>query len=314
MKEWAVRVMASVCRKESFLASAEIILFDGARENFDVCLVEQRNDIPPVGFGSEPPPNRGGQMKRAAGPLAALGVLLAKFKALLIPLVKFFPILLKTGGSMILTVGVYALQWGWRFALGFVLLIFIHECGHLVAARRLGLKVGAPVFIPFMGAFIALKESPPNAWVEAQVGIGGPLMGALGAACCWPIYLWTHNPMFAGLAYFGFYINLFNLAPIGFLDGGRIVTALSPLLWIVGTCIIGLLMVLHFNFILLFIFITSLPRLFSLFRKKSAEELRYFEVASRQRWLMGGLYFGLAAFLTLGMMFTESELHRSLGE
>jgi Zn-dependent protease len=110
---------------------------------------------------------------------------------------------------------------------GFVVLIFVHECGHLIAAKRLGLRVGAPVFIPFMGAFIALKDAPRNAWIEAQVGIGGPLAGAAGSAVCYGIYQYTGNELFKGLAYSGFFLNLFNLAPIGFLDGGRIVTALS---------------------------------------------------------------------------------------
>src|ERR1019366_6052353 len=154
---------------------------------------------------------------------------------------------------------------------GFVLLIFVHECGHLVAAKRIGLKVGAPVFIPFMGAVIALKEAPRNAWIEAQVGIGGPILGTVGAALCELIYLATGNLMFRALAYTGFFLNLFNLAPVGILDGGRIVTALSPWLWLVGIAVVGYLLVTQFNFILLLIFVVSLPRVFSLFRRKTAE-------------------------------------------
>jgi membrane-associated protease RseP (regulator of RpoE activity) len=138
--------------------------------------------------------------------------------------------------------------------------------------------------------------------VEAQVGIGGPLLGSVGAAVCYVIYLTTGNELFGALAYTGFFLNLFNLAPMGFLDGGRIVTALSPWLWIVGTIVIMAMMVWHFNIVLLLIFIFSLPRLFSLFRKKTAEEARYFEVTPAQRVIMGGLYFGLIAFLFLGMM------------
>jgi len=114
--------------------------------------------------------------KKILGPigacLALIGKFLAKLKYILLPILKFGLPMLKTGGSMLLTIGIYAISWGWQYALGFVLLIFVHECGHLVAARRVGLKVGAPVFIPFMGAFIALKEAPPDAWIEAQVGIG----------------------------------------------------------------------------------------------------------------------------------------------
>ncbi len=254
---------------------------------------------------SAPKPDGWQKVKKFLGPLAVIFILLSKFKGLLLPVLKFFPVLFKTGGTMLLSIGAYAIQWGWQFAVGFVLLIFIHECGHLLAARRVGLKVGAPVFIPFMGAFIALKEAPRNAWIEAQVGIGGPLLGTAGAAACYGIYLATGNSLFAALAYTGFFLNLFNLAPVGFLDGGRIVTALSPWLWIMGIVIIGGLMFLRFNFILLLIFIFSLPRIFSLFRKKSEEEIRYFEVTPAQRWFMGALYFGLIVYLIVAMEVTH---------
>ncbi len=259
--------------------------------------------LPPLlGEAPRPPkPDQGKKLKKALVSLGVIGVLLAKSKSLLLPLLKFFPVILKTGGSMFVTIWVYAISWGWWFALGFVLLLFVHECGHLLAAKRIGLKVGAPVFIPFMGAFIALKEAPKNAWIEAQVGIGGPLLGTLGAVVCFGIYLATGNPFFGALTYVGFVLNLFNLAPVGFLDGGRIVTALSPWLWLVGIVVVGFLMVTQFNFLIALIFFASLPRVFSLFRRKSEEELRYFEVTPAQRWFMGTLYFGLVAFLVLGM-------------
>ena len=256
-------------------------------------------------------PSTGQKLRKTLVPLGVVGILIlkwfAKLKLLILPILKFFPVLLKTGGSMFVTIWIYAMMWGVWFAVGFVLLIFVHECGHLVAARRLGLKVGAPVFIPFMGAFIALKEAPRNAWIEAQVGIGGPLLGTVGAVFCYGLYLVTGNPLFSALAYTGFFLNLFNLAPVGFLDGGRVATALSPWLWLVGIVIVGALMVRdfmlyqHLNFLLAFIFIFSLPRIFSLFRRRTDEEQRYFEVTPAQRWTMAALYFGLVIFLVLGM-------------
>src|SRR6266498_3687694 len=213
------------------------------------------------------------RIKKALGPLAVVGVVIAKFfaklKFVLLPLLKFLPILLKSGGTMLLMFWVYTQLWGWQFALGFVLLLFVHETGHLLVAKKFGLKVGAPVFIPFMGAIIALKDAPRNAWIEAQVGIGGPMLGTVGAAVCEMIYLGTGNQMFQGLAYTGFFLNLFNLAPLGFLDGGRIVTALSPWLWLVGLVIVLGLTILHPNFLLIIILIVSLPRIFFLFRRKS---------------------------------------------
>jgi Zn-dependent protease len=257
--------------------------------------------VPPPVFQRTPELTFGQKLKKMLGPVGVAGVLCLKFLAKL----KFLLPFLKTGGTMFLTVWVYAMIWGFWFALGFVLLIFVHECGHLVAARRLGLKVGAPVFIPFMGALIALKEAPRNAWVEAQVGIGGPLLGTVGALACGGIYLASGNDMFRALAYTGFLLNLFNLAPVGVLDGGRIVTALSPWLWLVGLVILLGLTIMHPNFLLILILIVSAPRIFSLFRRKTEEERRYFEVTPAQRWTMAVLYFGLVVLLVLAMRLSQ---------
>ena len=274
-------------------------------------VMEQQQQAPtPPPFPSEswgPPPEPSGwqKFKKAAGPIGVIAILgfkfFAKLKFIVFPALKFFPVILKTGGTMLLTIWVYAMAWGAWFAVGFVVLIFVHETGHLIAAKRLGLKVGAPVFIPFMGAFIALKEAPKNAWVEAQVGIGGPLLGSLGAGLCYLVYLATNVPFWAGLAYTGFFLNLFNLAPLGMLDGGRIVTALSPWLWLVGLAVVLGMAIMHPNFILILILIFSAPRLFFLFRRKTDEERRYYEVTPAQRLNMACLYFGLVAALVLGM-------------
>ena len=241
------------------------------------------------------------KMKRFFAPVAAGCIIGFKYLAG----IKFLLPVLKTGGTMVLSIAAYAMYWGWLFAAGFVLLILVHEFGHLVAAKKCGLKVGAPIFIPFMGAMIALKEAPKNAWIESQVGIGGPILGTIGAAACEVIFLVTGNAFFRDLAYTGFFLNLFNLVPLGFLDGGRIVTALSPWIWLVGFVILAVLTYFHFNFLLLLILILSLPRLFSLFKQKSDAERRYYEVTSEQRVIMAAMYFGLIAFLVLGMQMTH---------
>ena len=261
---------------------------------------------------SEPPgtePSLGQRLKKILAPIGVALLLIFKFAAKLkfvvLPLLKFFPILLKTGGTMLLSIGAYALAWGWMFALGFVLLLFVHECGHLLVARFFGLKVGAPVFIPFMGALIALKDAPKDAWMEAWVGIGGPLLGSAGAVVCEGLFVLTGSPLFRGLAFSGFFLNLFNLAPIGFLDGGRIVTALSPWLWLAGAAVMVVLLAVHPNFLVGLILLLSLPRLWFLFRKKSDQERRYFEVTPARRLAMAGMYFGLIALLLLGMALTH---------
>src|SRR5881296_2951294 len=130
------------------------------------------------------------RIKKALGPVGvALVVILkffAKLKFIILPALKFLPLLLKSGGTMLLMIWVYTMMWGWKFAVGFVVLLLIHECGHLIVAKKFGLKVGAPVFIPFMGAFIALKEAPRNAWMASCSPVSTKMlvsMAALRSAC-----------------------------------------------------------------------------------------------------------------------------------
>src|SRR6201981_2281131 len=253
------------------------------------------------------------RVKKALAPLAVIGVMIAKFfaklKFVLLPLLKFLPILLKSGGTMLLMIWVYTQMWGWQFALGFVVLLLVHETGHLLVAKKFGLKVGAPVFIPFMGAFIALKEAPRNAWIEACVGIGGPMLGSLGALICNSLGEFFAAPLFIALAWFGYFLNLFNLTPVGMLDGGRIVTALSRWLWLPGCPVLLLFGWKYPNFIVWLMVIASLPRIYSLFRKRTEEERRYYEVTPTQRWTMSILYFGLIAALIFGMQLAARDLH-----
>ncbi|MDQ6860290.1 MAG: site-2 protease family protein [Verrucomicrobiota bacterium] len=247
----------------------------------------------------------GAKLRRFFAPFAVVGAVILKFLGQL----KFIlPILLKTGGSMLLTIGMYATIWGWKWAVGFVLLIFVHECGHLVAAKIFNLPVSAPMFIPFMGAFIALKDAPKNAWMEACVGIGGPLLGSLGALVCHIAGLSMNMPLLVALATSAYFLNLFNLTPVGMLDGGRIVTALSPWLWLLGFGGLAWLAWTHPNVIVWVLLVVSIPRVLSLFRRRSEEEKRYFEVAPARRLIMAVMYFGLITLLVLGIRIAHDQL------
>ncbi len=252
------------------------------------------------------------KIRKLLGPIAIAGVFALKFfgklKFIVLPLLKFLPVLLKSGGSMIFMIWVYAALWGWKWGVGFVVLLLLHECGHLLAAKHFGLKVSAPMFIPFMGAFIALKEAPRNAWIEAGVGIGGPLLGSAAALVCHLIGLSFHAPLFIGLAWTAYFLNLFNLTPVGMLDGGRIATALSPWLWLVGLFVLGWMAWTHPNFIIWLVLIVSLPRVFSLFRKRTEEEQRFYEIKPAQRWTMAAMYVGLIAALVFGMHVALAQL------
>ena len=264
----------------------------------------------------EPVPPPAPWWKRLLGPIVGVLAVGAKFlgqiKFFILPVLKFLPVMLKTGGSMFLMMWVYTLFYGWRFAVGFVLLLLVHESGHLLAARWCGLKVGAPVFIPFMGAFIALKEAPRNAWIEAIVGIGGPVAGTVGALVCHNVFMATQNPLWLALAYSGYFLNLFNLIPAGFMDGGRIVNAISPWLLLPGLAVLGWFMMEYgFNFIVVLIFVLALPKVWRLFWSRTPEEQLYYELEPAKRMIMGVSYFGLAGLLFYQMQSVMERLQET---
>jgi Zn-dependent protease len=131
--------------------------------------------------------------------------------------------------TIFVAIGGYALIWGWRFAVGFVALILIHEMGHFIEARRLGLHPHWPIFVPFLGAFVAFRTEHLTPWRLGRVALAGPVLGAVGAAVFWVVGDSTNSDLLQALAYFGFLINLFNLIPVGFLDGGQILRAFELL-------------------------------------------------------------------------------------
>jgi Zn-dependent protease len=270
----------------------------------------------PAPVGAEPPEANdwGGRTKKALGPVAVVGIAIAKFfaqlKFFILPLLKFLPVILKSGGTMLLMIWIYTRIWGWKFAVGFALLLLVHECGHLLVAKKFGLKVSAPIFIPFMGAFIALKEAPRNAWMEACVGIGGPILGSIGALVCNSLGEIFDAPVLIALAWFGYFLNLFNLTPVGMLDGGRIVTAMSRWLWLPGFAVLVWFGWKYPNFIVWLMIFLSLPRIISLFRKRTEEEQHYYEVTPNQRWTMSILYFGLIVTLIFGMHLAQRDLNQ----
>jgi Zn-dependent protease len=156
---------------------------------------------------------------------------------LLFKFAKFGP-LLKSAGFMLLSIGAYALLFGWWYAVGFVLLMLVHEMGHYVAARRLKMNVGLPTFIPFVGAWIELKDQPLTVEQEAQIAFAGPFAGTVAAAAVLALALREQSALLLALAYAGFFLNLFNLIPVTPFDGGRIVAILSPKVWFVGVPIL----------------------------------------------------------------------------
>jgi Zn-dependent protease len=245
-------------------------------------------------------------LRKLWAPIAAVGFLFWKLKFLFAALFKFK--LFTVAGSMLVSIGAYALLWGWQFAVGFVLLLLVHELGHVAEAKRQGLPVSAPMFIPFLGALITLKRLPDDAWNEAKVAIAGPIVGGLGAAAVWGVGEAIDSELLVALAFTGFFLNLFNLAPISPLDGGRIVAAIHPALWIVGlVALVGLAIVAPNPILILILVLGALESWRRWQHRKQPEAEAYYRVTAQQRLLTGVSYIVLAALLTLGMSGTFVE-------
>jgi Zn-dependent protease len=248
--------------------------------------------------------------KRLGGALAALGALAAKFGAYLKGAVLLLPKLklLTTAGTALVSVAAYSLWWGWPFAAGFVVLLFIHEMGHVIQLRREGIRASAPTFIPFLGAMIASRSLGENALAEARVGLAGPVLGSLGAAVCLLVAEGSHSSFFRALAYVGFLINLFNLLPVLPLDGGRAMAAMAPWMWFVGfAALIPLAFLLH-GFIIFLILIFGGREVWRRWRMRksgSLQQAAYYRVAPRHRLMVGAVYVGLIVALAAGMEATH---------
>ena len=143
---------------------------------------------------------------------------------LLLPKLK----VLTTSASMLVSVAAYALIWGWSFAVGFVALLFVHEMGHVIQMKREGVKVSGMLFIPFLGAAVGARSMGGNALAEARIGLAGPVLGTLATAALIPIAEAQDSDFLRALAFTGFFLNLFNLAPVVPLDGGRAMAAMAP--------------------------------------------------------------------------------------
>ncbi|MDQ3813314.1 MAG: site-2 protease family protein [Armatimonadota bacterium] len=246
------------------------------------------------------------------GVLIAIGALLLKFKTVIVALLlkgKSLLALAKFGkifttmSSMLLSIGVYATLWGWKFATGFVVLLLIHEMGHVLVAWRKKLPVSAPMFIPFMGAFIALKQLPKDALTEAHISYGGPALGAVGCTLAWGCYYLTGHPLFLAVASVSMMLNLFNLVPVEPLDGGGIVAAISPRIWLLGLIVLAVWTFVTHNPLILLILVVGAIRLAA--QWKSMGTSAYYKVAPRARLTMTLLYIGLVLYLAWGHSYTH---------
>lgn len=195
---------------------------------------------------------------------------------------------LTSGLSMIFMVVVYTFLYGWKYAVGIVLLLFIHEMGHLTASRRLGIDTSLPMFLPFIGAIIQMKQVPKDAKTESIIGIAGPIFGAIGAFVCLFLGEMFGSALLLALAYFGFLLTVFNLIPAHPLDGGRIVTAISLKLWIIGIPVMVLFSLYYFNPIGILISILAIKKAWEVWKDR---ENPYYDTDQGFRFTMGVSYF-----------------------
>jgi len=276
-------------------------------------LPDSSHDREPIHPGS----GRGGDglLKRIGGALAAVGLAIAKLgakaKLLLVALPKLK--LLTTSGSMLVSIVAYQLIFGWLFSVGFVLLLLLHELGHVFQLRREGIKASAPMFIPFLGAVISAKSMGDDAGAEARVGLAGPILGTIATLVPLGIWLATGSHFWQALAFIGFFLNLFTLLPILPLDVGRAMAALSPWVWLVGLA--GLIAMVFFFPSPILILILLLGGLESWRRwqaRNTPEGRAYHRIPTRTRVLVAAIYLVLIVALAVGV--SATHLPRGLSD
>ncbi|MBF6592192.1 MAG: site-2 protease family protein [Ktedonobacterales bacterium] len=277
----------------------------------------------PLGWGAQPPPETRpnawqtgtyadypptdvsrplAAAPRAGRPEArgcAFGTLLIAVLSKLALVAKVFAPLLTAAASLV----AYALIGGWWFGLGLVALLFVHEMGHFVVIRAKGLPASLPIFIPLLGAYVAMRRMPANARDEAEIAIAGPLAGALGGVVSLAVYQQTEVRLFLALAYFSFILNLLNLIPVSPLDGGRIVGAISRWFLLLGLLFAAVAFFYTHNILLLILIWLGGTQTWDRFSSRQREE--YYTIPFLSRAYVTMAYFGLAAGLALGMVATQ---------
>jgi Zn-dependent protease len=240
---------------------------------------------------------RGGPIGGAIGALAAF---LAKWGVLLYKL-KYVTVF----ASMLVSIAAYSLLFGWAFAVGFVLLLLVHESGHALEMRRQGVPASAPMFIPFVGAVISMRGRPLSAYQEARIGLAGPAFGAAGSAVVALMGAYEGSNFLRALAFVGFFLNLFNLFPALPLDGGRAVGALHPALWLAG--LVGLLAVEVWrpSPILVLVIVLGGIELWRRWKSRNSPASKvYNALSAAQRAGIGATYLALVGLCLAGMDLT----------
>jgi len=211
-----------------------------------------------------------------------------------------------TLASALISVGAWALLYGsWWAGVAIVVMIFIHEMGHVVEIRRQGMAATAPIFVPFLGAAIFQRSHPTDALKQAQIGIAGPIAGTIAATVAWLLFIDTHNPILLFAAWFGFLINLFNMLPAWQLDGAWILAPVSPWFQVAGIAaiVVGVFFIHVLSVLAVIIGLLAIGTARAAFR--NAKNPYYTSVPIGARWALGASWLGLVLYL--GFMTFQAE-------
>jgi Zn-dependent protease len=249
--------------------------------------------------------------RRLIGSVGGGALAVLKFGWLILKLGTFKGALITMAISLIF----YSFLFGPLFAIGFILLMGIHEMGHWLMAKRQGIATSFPIFIPGLGALINMRQQPASVKQEAQMATAGPLVGGLASFGMIGLGYLTHYGLWAALGYTGCFMNLFNLLPVTPLDGGRIMTALSRWMNLVGLVLLGIFIVimvfwLHDPYALPILLIVAIVGVFELFRRFRGQSYQpqYFNIPLRIRLLIASAWVAMAIGLSWGIYLSVSQL------
>jgi Zn-dependent protease len=200
------------------------------------------------------------------------------------------------GGSFVVTIVAYATQFPLGVVTGFVVITLIHEVGHAIAIRMKGLRAGFMVFIPLVGGAVTMKGQPRSVYDDAQIGLAGPFAGTLASLVVLQIYKWTSDPLYLLIAWVGFALNLFNLLPLGMLDGGRISAAITKWMWLIGGGVIVYKVIDQPNPLTIVIAVLAAFQVYASIEREKTDP-HFYEISGLQRAAIAVLYFALVIFL-----------------
>ena len=258
----------------------------------------------------DPPRRKRWDPRKAGGAVAGTGLLAKAF--LTVKTAGLLVLHFKTFASMLVSVAAYAWLWGWNFAIGFVLLMFVHELGHVYVLRKQGVAATAPMFIPFLGAFVSIKGPQRSVAAEATSALAGPAVGMAASGFVLLLADSYHSPLLRALAYTGFLLNLFNLIPALPLDGGRVAGAVHPAIWFGGLVAAGAYLIYLRSPFVIFLLLIGVPETVRRWKaRRAGTDNAYMTIPTDVRWRIAGAYVAVAALCIVGMAVSYTPAHFS---